>query len=68
VDRERRVRFYRGEFPFSMTVGGRDALTSGVVRGSQRNGLDTGEVELKESTPEGRRIEDYLTTILKESY
>ena len=52
VDRNMRVRFYRGEFPFS--------VTGGV--------LQPGERPLKESAAEGRAIENYLGVILNEPY
>ena len=53
VDRKMRVRFYRGEFPFSDVTGGI---------------LQPGERELKESAAEGRAIENYLGAILNEPY
>ncbi|NLW50882.1 MAG: hypothetical protein GXY85_08600 [Candidatus Brocadiaceae bacterium] len=68
VDREQRVRFYRGEFPFVEQVGGRRGTQPVRRLGQHDEVLPSGAVTLVESTPEGRRVEDYLRIILSESY
>jgi hypothetical protein len=67
IDRKQRVRFYRGEFPYSESVGGAASAYGGIVRPNPDSDvIPTGQVRLTESAPEGHRIEDYLRMILNE--
>lgn len=66
IDRKGLVRFYRGEFPYTEKIGS-TSRAGDVIRGGGE-AIPTGRIELEESTPAGQRIEDYLTTILREPY
>ena len=56
IDRELRLRFYRGQFSFA----------AGMAADGSGTGYQPGMEEIGESAPRGKAIEDYLVKILKE--